>query len=157
MAHFHLPTSSVTKQETSTAPRCRAALGPAYITGYPVVERYSNSRVPETVGKRPSFTKFTRGSDGATPFGAIVLDGAGNLYGTATAGGASGNGVVFQLSPTQGGSWIETVVHTFAEGTDGSFPASTLIFDKAGNLYGTTAFGGGSTVCGSNGAAPCTS
>lgn len=95
--------------------------------------------------------KFTRGSDGATPFGALVLDGAGNLYGTATAGGASGNGVVFQLSPTQGGAWIETEVHTFAGGTDGSFPASTLIFDKAGNLYGTTAFGGGSTVCESNG------
>ena len=54
---------------------------------------------------------FTGGDDGSQPFAGVVLDAAGNLYGTAQAGGAHGAGVVFELSPSQSG-WTETVFST---------------------------------------------
>ena len=65
---------------------------------------------------------------------------AGNLYGTTEFGGASGQGVVFKLSP--GGT--ETVLYSFTGGNDGAFPndIGSLIADRAGNLYGTTVNGG---------------
>jgi uncharacterized repeat protein (TIGR03803 family) len=62
----------------------------------------------------------------------LILDPAGNLYGSA--------GVIYELSPNSGGGWTETVLHTFT-GLDGSGP-SALIRDPAGNLYGTTYVGG---------------
>lgn len=77
-------------------------------------------------------------SDGKWPFGAILLDAAGNLYGAAE-GGSDNHGVVYELSPSNGG-WTYTVLHTF-NGTDGSGPGG-LIADSAGNLYGTTGIGG---------------
>ena len=94
--------------------------------------------------------RFTGGSDGGVPlFGDLVFDHAGNLYGTTSAGGntsgncaPSGCGVVFELTPAHG-SWTETVLHSFSlDGRDGGYPASGLIFDNSGNLYGTTVFGG---------------
>ena len=95
--------------------------------------------------------RFTGGSDGAVPlFGDLVFDQAGNLYGTAAAGGitsgncspAGGCGVVFELTPTHGG-WTETVLHSFnLDGSDGHYPNSGVIFDNSGNLYGTTVYGG---------------
>jgi len=96
---------------------------------------------------------FTGGSDGAAPQGVLVADAAGNLYGTASAGGVKtcigGCGVVFKLArPTAAGQkWTETVLHAFRGGVDGSTPLSALIFDAKGALYGTTAQGGGSTQC----------
>lgn len=85
-------------------------------------------------------------NDGATPHDALVMDAAGNLYGTTTAGGSgkcnTGCGIVFELSPTASGPWNETVLHLFASGTDGANPYSGVIFDGAGNLYGTTVGGG---------------
>ena len=81
---------------------------------------------------------FTGGSDGANPLAGFLIDRLGNLYGTASAGGNSGAGVVFKLSPTG----QETVLHNFAGGTDGANPQSRLVADKAGNLYGTTYAGG---------------
>jgi uncharacterized repeat protein (TIGR03803 family) len=84
--------------------------------------------------------------DGATLQGSLVADAAGNLYGTTVGGGVgiSCCGIVFELSPpaTVGGAWTETILYTFQESNDGRFPLSTLIFDKLGNLYGTTAEGG---------------
>ena len=80
---------------------------------------------------------FTGGSDGANPvFGDLVFDQAGNLYGTAEKGGAYGYGVVYELMPSNGG-WTERVLYAFAGANDGAIPESALIFDKAGNLYGT--------------------
>jgi len=88
---------------------------------------------------------FTFGSgDGNTPFGGLVADAAGNLYGTTAGGGLLNGGTVFELSPASGG-WTETILYSFPSMT---YPYSSLIFDAAGNLYGTTyqggAHGGGS-------------
>ncbi|HZQ69176.1 MAG TPA: choice-of-anchor tandem repeat GloVer-containing protein [Terriglobales bacterium] len=81
-------------------------------------------------------------TDGASSFAGLILDRAGNLYGTTQAGGASNNGTVFKLDTMTG---RETVLHSFAGGaTDGRCPEAGLIRDKAGNLYGTTTGGGAS-------------
>ncbi len=84
---------------------------------------------------------FTGGADGAYPnYSNVIFDSVGNLYGTTYNGGAIGAGVVFELSPV-GTSWTETVLYNFCsqEGcADGGTPASGLIMDPAGNLYGTT-------------------
>jgi len=85
---------------------------------------------------------FTGSKDGSGPGAGLTFDATGNLYGTTENGGAYGDGVVFELTPTSGGGWEETVLHSFS-GSDGSAPASaSLIFDSAGNLYGTTHAGG---------------
>jgi uncharacterized repeat protein (TIGR03803 family) len=84
---------------------------------------------------------FTGGADGLYPNAVDpVFDHAGNLYGTTESGGSNDDGVVFKLTPTSGG-WSESVIHNF-NGEDGIFPASGVIFDSSGNLYGTTERGG---------------
>jgi uncharacterized repeat protein (TIGR03803 family) len=85
--------------------------------------------------------RFAAGADGGYPFCPVIFDSAGNLYGTAQGGGAYGPGVVFELSPA-GANWKETVLYSFAGGTDGGYPVTGLIMDPAGNLYGTTLYGG---------------
>lgn len=86
---------------------------------------------------------FTGGADGTQPMG-LVLDSAGNLFGTALYGGdlhcgdGSGCGTVFELAPTG----TLTILHTFTGGADGSIPWGTLLLDSAGNLFGTTIEGG---------------
>jgi uncharacterized repeat protein (TIGR03803 family) len=84
---------------------------------------------------------FDNGSGGGEPETGLTLDGSGNLYGTTSTGGASGNGVVFELSPSNTG-WVETVLHTFSGGTDGALPLAGLVIDSSGDLYGTTSSGG---------------
>jgi uncharacterized repeat protein (TIGR03803 family) len=81
--------------------------------------------------------------DGAYPFGGLVLDSSGNIYGTTYQGGPSSQGTVFELSKS-GGTWKETLLHTFDDisGSDGYYPYGGLVFDAAGNLYGTTQSGG---------------
>jgi hypothetical protein len=85
-------------------------------------------------------------SDGEGPDAGVLLDQAGNLYGTTAVGGTPGCeaghgcGIVFELTPS-GFGWTETVLHFFT-GADGDEPVSGLIFDRAGNLYGTTYYGG---------------
>ena len=80
------------------------------------------------------------GSDGRKLVGGLVFDATGNLYGTATLGGAYGHGVVFKLAPNSDGSWTESTLHDFRGGNDGGYPDhGNLIFDAAGNLYGATA------------------
>jgi uncharacterized repeat protein (TIGR03803 family) len=85
---------------------------------------------------------FSGGGDASPPFGPVTLDKAGNLYGTAQSGGAYGHGAIFKLSPTNGGQWKETIVHSFTGGSDGDTPLGTMVLDKAGNLYGTAQSGG---------------
>jgi uncharacterized repeat protein (TIGR03803 family) len=92
------------------------------------------------------------GGDGANPYSVLIFDSEGNLYGTTQNGGTSegcgfsGCGTVFELSPQQNGSWSETVLYSFcslSECADGERPMSgPLARDFAGNLYGTTLFGG---------------
>jgi uncharacterized repeat protein (TIGR03803 family) len=82
---------------------------------------------------------FTGGTDGGNPLDGFIADSAGNLYATTNAGGTSGNGTVFKISK----SAEESVMYSFAGGTDGANPQGGLIIDKAGNLYGTTNAGGG--------------
>jgi uncharacterized repeat protein (TIGR03803 family) len=83
------------------------------------------------------------GEDGENPCAQLAFDAAGNLYGTTRLGGAHGSGTVFELSPASKGRWKETLVHSFAGGTDGEDPVhGGLVIDAAGNLYGTTFYGG---------------
>jgi hypothetical protein len=103
--------------------------------------------------------KGNASKDGASPAGGLVIDSAGNLYGT-TAYGGTGNcvvlgtlmgcGTVYEMSPPQqkGGPWTETVLYSFPTPKQGFLPQGDLVFDSAGNLYGATEFGGGfGTTC----------
>jgi uncharacterized repeat protein (TIGR03803 family) len=85
---------------------------------------------------------FTGGQDGAGPNGRVIFDAQGNLYGTTAYGGASNFGTVFKLTRGSDGTWTEAVLHSFTDGTDGESPFAGLVFDPAGNLYGTTVDGG---------------
>jgi len=90
--------------------------------------------------------------DGVFPQSGVIFDAAGNLYGTAARGGLAGYdgyGVVYKLAPASG-AWNQSVLYSFTGGSDGSIPAGGLVFDGAGNLYGTTVHnngvGGGGTA-----------
>ncbi len=83
---------------------------------------------------------FSGGEDGNEPASGLIMDQAGNLYGTTVVGGSHGNGVVYELSPTQYG-WQQTVLHAFHQ-TDGSLLYAGLVMDQAGNLYGAASDGG---------------
>jgi hypothetical protein len=94
-----------------------------------------------------SFCSLPQEADGSYPDGELIFDKAGNLYGTASEGGTGPCkcvGVVFELSPGQGGGWTEQVLHNFGSPGDGANPAAGLVFDHAGNLFGTTGIGGSS-------------
>jgi uncharacterized repeat protein (TIGR03803 family) len=97
------------------------------------------------------FCSLQNCTDGSQPQASLVLDKAGNLYGTTAQGGLAGGcsdtngcGTVFRLTPAKG-QWKETVLYVFKGGSDGATPLAGLIFDAAGNLYGTTEFGGNLT------------
>jgi uncharacterized repeat protein (TIGR03803 family) len=100
--------------------------------------------------KRTVLHGFTGGKDGEFPSGNLILDAAGNLYGTAESGGAASNsngcdfgcGTVFKLTPGAK-AWTFSVLYSFTGGQDGRQPDGTLAFDASGNLYGTTETGGG--------------
>jgi uncharacterized repeat protein (TIGR03803 family) len=85
---------------------------------------------------------FGNGTDGANPTAGVTLTAKPAIFGTASAGGADGYGIVFALTPSQSG-WKEIVLHTFAMQSDGGTPYAGLVFDSSGNLYGTTTDGGG--------------
>jgi uncharacterized repeat protein (TIGR03803 family) len=92
--------------------------------------------------------------DGIGPSAGVVVDAAGNLYGTTTYGGSSGGsgrfsgyGTVFMLTPS-GGAWTETILHNFVSGEDGANPVASVVVDAGGNWYGTTQNGGGTNSLG---------
>jgi hypothetical protein len=115
-------------------------------------------KLSHTSGSWKQTILFTfNGTNGNAPSTALVLDSKGNLYGATSQGGTGdckegnqvvGCGVVFELSPPSSGDiWTETILHNFAGGSDGIYPNGNLVFDSAGNLYGTTWFGGNSSNC----------
>jgi uncharacterized repeat protein (TIGR03803 family) len=86
---------------------------------------------------------FASPPKGANPYAGVIRDSAGNLYGTTTSGGSAGAGVVYKLDA----AGRETVLYSFAGGTDGRYPTAGVISDSAGNLYGTTVNGGTGDAC----------
>jgi hypothetical protein len=93
-------------------------------------------------------------NDGELPNGGLIIDAAGNLYGVTAYGGTgdcillgvkAGCGTVYELSPPQqkDGAWTETILYSFPTAKQGYLPNGDLVFDRAGNLYGATEFGGG--------------
>ena len=93
---------------------------------------------------------FQDNGDGGEPRSGLVFDSKGNLYGTATAGGTGEGGTIFRLRLT-GDAWAFTTLYNFTGAPDGAYPSGSLIFDAAGNLYGTTADGGAGQGCGDYG------
>ena len=106
----------------------------------------------DKTGRESVLYAFTGASDGAFPEGALIRDAAGNLYGTTVAGGnescGAGCGIVFKLDP----AGRETILHSFTGPPDGKWPdlqtpGAGLVRDAAGNVYGTTQFGGAAGGC----------
>lgn len=89
---------------------------------------------------------FKNAADGITPFSGLVLDPAGNLYGTTAEGGSGDAGTVFEVTPT--GS--KSILHNFSlrQLADGIIPYGGLVRDSSGNLYGTATGGGAKCSCG---------
>jgi hypothetical protein len=109
---------------------------------------------------------FLSGKDGYFPWGDLVFDGAGNLYGATQFGGGFGScdspfyqfcGTVFEVSAPkiEGGRWKEKVLYAFKSGKDGANPNGGLVFDGKGAIYGTTSWGGSTTNCVDGGFVGC--
>ena len=90
---------------------------------------------------------FAGDDDGEYPSTDLILDGAGNLYGTTVQGGDLGGGTVFQLSPSGRGGWIHTVLYSFTGGADGGQPYGGVTLGEDGSLYGTAVIGGTGGTC----------
>lgn len=96
----------------------------------------------DAAGQFTVLHSFT-GADGNDPHAGVILDPAGNIYGTTYEGGASGGGVVYEMDP----AGQVTVLYNFTGGADGGEPSAGVIHDSNGNLFGTT-FGGGTAYYG---------
>lgn len=100
------------------------------LTSYSGTDDYRNVITEKAALVLHSFS----GSDGDGPNAGVILDPAGNLYGTTTSGGKFGGGTVFKLTRRANGNWTETVLHSFS-GRDGITPYLGLVFDTTGNLH----------------------
>ena len=96
---------------------------------------------------------FAGDDDGEYVDSDLVIDGAGNLYGTSVQGGDFGSGTVFQVTPNANGSSTHTVLYSFTGGADGGEPYKGVTLDSQGNLYGTAVTGGGGSCEGGCGVA----
>lgn len=103
-------------------------------------------RTPFTPWLEHVLYRFQGEADGGNPFSTVVFDPSGNIYGTTVVGGTSNNGTIYKLT-NSGGNWTESVVYNFAGGSDGARPLDGLTADNAGNYFGTTGYGGGSSAC----------
>jgi len=99
-------------------------------------------RTPLLTYRESVLYRFPNGSEGASPYAPVIFDSSGNIYTTTMSGGANGLGAVVKLTPSGGGNYTESVIYSFAGGSDGENPMDGMVFDTAGNLYGTTAHGG---------------
>ena len=104
---------------------------------------YELSRTAMGRWKEKVLYSFQGGSDGQNSLGNLVVDAAGNLYGTTSEGGADCScGTIFKLTPGAHGTWTESVVHRFEGPPDGAFVYNGMVADAAGNFYGATVHGG---------------
>ena len=104
---------------------------------------YELSRTAAGTWRERVLYSFQGGSDGQNSISNLVSDAAGNLYGTTSEGGASCScGTIFKLTRGAGGTWTESVVHSFAGPPDAAFPYNGMVADAAGNFYGATVHGG---------------
>jgi len=104
---------------------------------------YELSRTAMGGWKERVLYSFQGGSDGQNSLSNLVIDAAGNLYGTTSEGGASCScGTIFKLTPGPNGIWTESVAHRFQGPPDGAFPYNGMVADAAGNFYGATVHGG---------------
>jgi uncharacterized repeat protein (TIGR03803 family) len=112
--------------------------------GYGTVFSLTPPSSPGGVWTQTLLHEFTDGSDGAFPYGGLVIDPSGVLYGTASQAGTSGHGVVFALDPpaSPSGAWVESVLFNFPGGAAGAMPEAALLRGANGALYGTTLAGG---------------
>ena len=110
------------------------------IGGDPSVAPYGAVYEVDTSGVVTALHTFSGAPDGSEPVAPVVLDMAGNIYGTTISGGSANSGVIFKIDT----SGNETVLYSFSGGSDGRRPEQGLVIDAAGNLYGTTAKGGSS-------------
>jgi uncharacterized repeat protein (TIGR03803 family) len=101
---------------------------------------YELTPQPKGVWAEKILYNFTNGADGANPYFGLTFDAAGNLYGTTEYGGVDAGGTAFQLTPASGGTWIESVIHSFGSATDTGYPEGLTFYN--GNIYGATANGG---------------
>ena len=97
----------------------------------------------DTTNQETVLYSFTGVADGGSPYGGLVRDTAGNLYGTTYYGGTDSAGVVFKLDTTG----HETALYTFSGGADGGFPGAGVVRDSTGDFYGL-ALGGGAANAG---------
>jgi uncharacterized repeat protein (TIGR03803 family) len=100
--------------------------------------REANGKWKEHILHR--FAQFK--DDGQLPFAGLVMDSQGNLYGTTYEGGAHQTGTLFELRRGQNGQWRETILFDFSKNDDGGGPLAAMTLAAAGNLYGTTVYGG---------------
>jgi uncharacterized repeat protein (TIGR03803 family) len=85
--------------------------------------------------------------DGWQPLSSVIFDKAGNLYGTTSGGGRYNYGTVYEVIPGKQGKWTERILHAFKSSPkDRDGPAAGIVFDPAGNIYGTTEGGGRNQV-----------
>ena len=123
------------------SPNCLVGIG---VDGCGTVFELVKSSTGYTEQVLYTFTGF----DGAIPLAGLIMDSAGNLYGTAEGGGAYGYGVVFELVNSSG-TYTEKTLYSFgASSADGVGPVAGLLMDVAGNLYGTTTLDLGPLACG---------
>ena len=119
-----------------------------------VLPASANTQVPKVQDGPPAQVQFQivhsfgAPGDGVAPGNGVVIDGKGNLYGTTEGGGAYNDGTVYELTPGANGQRTETILHSFPlkDPSDGFEPIG-LVIDGAGNLYGTTQFGGDGQYC----------
>ena len=99
-----------------------------------------------TIATLYSFPKTSSGTENCFgQNGNLLLDSAGNLYGTTCSNGAFGYGAVFKLAHSNG-NWTYTSLHDFTNGNDGSYPVGNPSFDSSGNILGSASWGGASMV-----------
>ncbi len=125
-----------------------APLGPAFPESNVVFDAagnlYGTTQFGYAYELSPSGGDWTQSASyylGGQMTAGLVPDNAGNAYGVTQFGGTHNYGFAFEFTPSASG-WTETVLYNFTNGSDGAYPVGGLIFDQAGNLYGSTSYGG---------------